>query len=144
MVKIRFFQPHPYGKAKLALLYQPCSTPESVVKPLNRWIKECPMLVSELHSLNYNPKRRTFLRPEVDAIVRHLGEAFLKMRKRSFRNVKTFVFIHQNVNFRRLQSCSCKMAKLRFPVGTEIATCNPQLFLIVLWRACVRMRTLYI
>ena len=68
------FQPRSYGKAELALLYQPCSTPETAVKTLNRWIKGCPMLMTELASLNYNPKRRTFLRPEVEAIVRHLGE----------------------------------------------------------------------
>ena len=68
------FQPRPYGKAELALLYQPYSSPETAVKTLNRWIKVCTQLVSELHSLNYNPKRRTFLRSEVEAIVRHLGE----------------------------------------------------------------------
>ena len=68
------FQSRPYGKAELALLYQPCSTPETAVKTLNRWIKGCPMLVTELASMNYNPKRRTFLRPEVEAIVKHLGE----------------------------------------------------------------------
>lgn len=68
------FQTRPYGKAELALLYQPYRTPETAVKTLNRWIKGCPMLVSELQLLNYNPKRRTFLRPEVEAIVRHLGE----------------------------------------------------------------------
>ena len=68
------FQHRPYGKAELALLYQPYSTPETAVKTLNRWIKGCPQLVSELESLNYYPKRRTFLRPEVEAIVRHLGE----------------------------------------------------------------------
>ena len=68
------FQPRPYGKAELALLYQPCSSPETAVKTLNRWIRGCPMLVSELASLNYNPKRRTFLPREVEAIVKHLGE----------------------------------------------------------------------
>ena len=68
------FQIRSYGKAELALLYQPCSTPESAVKTLNRWMKACPMLAAELASLNYNPKRRTFLRPEVEVIVRHLGE----------------------------------------------------------------------
>ena len=26
------FQPRPYGKAELALLYQPCSSPETAVK----------------------------------------------------------------------------------------------------------------
>ena len=68
------FQPRPYGKAELALFYQPCSSPETAVKTLNRWIKGCPMLVNELQLLNYNPKRRTFLPREVEAIVRHLGE----------------------------------------------------------------------
>ena len=68
------FQPRPYGKAELALFYQPCSSPETAVKTLNRWIKGCTMLVNELQLLNYNPKRRTFLPREVEAIVRHLGE----------------------------------------------------------------------
>jgi len=31
------------------------------------------MLVDELKSMNYNPRRHTFLKPEVEAIVRHLG-----------------------------------------------------------------------
>ena len=68
------FQPRPYGKAELALLYQPYSSPETAVKTLNRWIKGCPQLVSELESLNYYSKRRTFLPREVEAIVKHLGE----------------------------------------------------------------------
>ena len=63
-----------YGKAELALLYLPCSTPETAQKTLYRWIKGCPMLMTELETLNYNPKRRTFLIPEVEAIVKHLGE----------------------------------------------------------------------
>jgi hypothetical protein len=32
------------------------------------------LLVQELDALHYNPKRRTFLKPEVAAIVKHLGE----------------------------------------------------------------------
>jgi hypothetical protein len=68
------FQIRPYGKAELALLYQPCSTPETAMKTLYRWIKGCPPLVQELDALHYNPKRRTFLKPEVAAIVKHLGE----------------------------------------------------------------------
>ena len=68
------FQIRPYGKAELALLYQPCSTPETAMKTLYRWIKGCPLLVQELDALHYNPKRRTFLKPEVAAIVKHLGE----------------------------------------------------------------------
>ena len=141
------FQSRPYGKAELALLYQPFSTPETAVKTLNRWIKGCPQLVSELESLNYYPKRRTFLPREVEAIVKHLGEpweAFHKVRRRFVLNVKTFAFKRQNALFRRLQSCSCKMPKLRFSDGAENATRNLQLFPILLWRAFVRMRTLYI
>ena len=68
------FQIRPYGKAELALLYQPCSSPETAMKTLYRWIKGCPMLMQELESMNYQPRRRTFLKPEVEAIVRHLGE----------------------------------------------------------------------
>ena len=63
-----------YGKAELALLYQPCSSPETAQKTLYRWIKACPLLMHELEGMNYQPKRRTFLKPEVEAIVRHLGE----------------------------------------------------------------------
>jgi hypothetical protein len=63
-----------YGKAELALLYHPCSSPQTAMKTLYRWIKGCPMLMSELESMNYNPNRRMFLRAEVEAIVRHLGE----------------------------------------------------------------------
>ena len=68
------FKIRSYGKAELALLYQPLSTPESAMKTLYRWINRCPMLVDELKSMNYNPRRHTFLKPEVEAIVRHLGE----------------------------------------------------------------------
>ena len=60
-----------YGKAELALLYQPYSTPESAVKTLNRWINGCPLLLQELKNLNYKSR----LIPEVEAIVKHLGEA---------------------------------------------------------------------
>lgn len=68
------FTPRPYGKAELALLYHPYSTPETAMKTFYRWVKGCPPLMAELQSLNYNPKRRTFLKPEVEAIIRHLGE----------------------------------------------------------------------
>ena len=52
----------------------PCSTPKTALKTLYRWIKGCPRLMSELESMNYNPNRRMFLRSEVEAIVKHLGE----------------------------------------------------------------------
>ena len=68
------FQIRPYGKAELALLYQPCSTPETAVKTLYRWINGCPMLLSELQAMNYNARRHSFLKSEVEAIIKHLGE----------------------------------------------------------------------
>ena len=68
------FQSRPYGKAELALLYQPCSSPETAQKTLYRWIKGCPLLMQELESLHYQPRRRTFLKPEVEVIVKYLGE----------------------------------------------------------------------
>ena len=68
------FNIRPYGKSELALLYQPQSTPETATRTLLRWINGCPMLLDELRSLNYQPRRHTFLKPEVEAIVRHLGE----------------------------------------------------------------------
>ena len=52
------FQIRSYGKAELALLYQPLSTPESAMKTLYRWINRCPMLMAELKTMNYNPRRR--------------------------------------------------------------------------------------
>ena len=68
------FQIRSYGKAELDLLYQPFSTPETALKTLYRWIKGCPPLLQELESLHYQPRRHTFLIPEVKAIVKHLGE----------------------------------------------------------------------
>ena len=68
------FEIRPYNKAELALLYNPHATQESALKTLYRWINACPLLVEELRSLRYNPRRHTFLRSEVEAIVKHLGE----------------------------------------------------------------------
>lgn len=68
------FHHRPYLKAELAQLYNPHSTPESAMKTLYRWIHGCPLLLDELKALHYRPHRHTFLKPEVEAIVRHLGE----------------------------------------------------------------------
>ena len=68
------FQPRTYGKSELALLYLPQNTPDTAVKTLGRWISGCPALSAELQSMGYNRRRHTFLRAEVEAIVRHLGE----------------------------------------------------------------------
>lgn len=63
-----------YNKTELALLYAPQSTPSTATKNLRRWISHCTPLQQELASLRYNPRRHTFLKPEVEAIIRHLGE----------------------------------------------------------------------
>jgi hypothetical protein len=63
-----------YSKAELAMLYAPHSTPSTAVKNLYRWINQCEPLKQELQKLHYNHQRRTFLRQEVEAIIRHLGE----------------------------------------------------------------------
>ena len=67
------FQFRPYLKAELALLYNPHCTQNNAIKTLYRWIKDCPSLVEELKSQNYHPHRHSYLKPEVEAIVRHLG-----------------------------------------------------------------------
>ena len=68
------FEIRPYNKAELAMLYSPHASQESAVKTLYRWMNGCPMLKEELHALRYNTRRHTFLKPEVEAIVKHLGE----------------------------------------------------------------------
>ena len=70
-----------YGKAELALLYQPHASQETAVKALNRLIKSCPPLGEELRALHYQPRRHSFLRAEVEAIVRHLGEPLRAFHK---------------------------------------------------------------
>lgn len=68
------FELRPYLKAELALLYSPHASQQSALKTLYRWINGCPLLVEELKALHYRPHRHTFLKPEVAAIIRHLGE----------------------------------------------------------------------
>ena len=63
-----------YTKTELALLYSPCSTPATALQCLTRWMKRCRPLMMELEQLGYNKYRHTLFRPEVEAIVRHLGE----------------------------------------------------------------------
>ena len=69
------FQPRTYGKTGLTLFYLPYSSPETAPKTLTRWINECPMLLSEMESIRYNAHRHTLLKSEVEAIIKHLGDA---------------------------------------------------------------------
>ena len=61
-------------KERLARLYFPESTRTAAKQHLRRWIERCRPLADELRHLGYNPFRHSFLKPEVEAIVRHLGE----------------------------------------------------------------------
>ncbi len=63
-----------YSKTELAMLYAPKSTADTARKNLYRWIQYCKPLCKELDTLHYNPNRKTFMKREVEAIVRHLGE----------------------------------------------------------------------
>ena len=68
------FRPRTYTKTELALMYSPDSSPSTALQCLTRWMKRCRPLMLELEQLGYNKYRHTLFRPEVEAIVRHLGE----------------------------------------------------------------------
>ena len=60
------FQVRPYAKQELARLYLPGTSAESATKTLNRWIQRCTLLQMELQQMNYNPRRHTLLKNEVE------------------------------------------------------------------------------
>jgi hypothetical protein len=64
-----------YAKLDLARLYAPfCVSNEATMRYLSRLIHYNKQLVKELKQVNYNNNRHSFLRREVDLIVKHLGE----------------------------------------------------------------------
>ena len=103
------FDIRPYAKAELASLYSPHVAPDSAMKTLKRWINGCPLLVEELRALRYQPHRHSFLKPEVEANVRHLGEpcrgvsSFLfnilqrkqEVFRKALRNLKTSILLQR-------------------------------------------------
>ena len=68
------FQLRGYIKAELAQLYSPHSQESTALKNLYRWMKYNPRLMEELHALGYNKHRHSFLKQEVQVIVKYLGE----------------------------------------------------------------------
>ena len=68
------FTPRTYLKSELAMLYAPDSCIDTAVKNLYRWIQHCQPLCRDLEKMNYNPRRKHFMKREVEAIVHHLGE----------------------------------------------------------------------
>ena len=59
---------------ELASLYSPHSQDTTALQNLYRWMKRNDSLMKELHSLGYNKYRHSFLKQEVEVIVKYLGE----------------------------------------------------------------------
>lgn len=63
-----------YRKNELARLYFPELDKKSALQGLARWIKRCRELEEALAAAGYDKNRKFFLKPEVELIVRFLGE----------------------------------------------------------------------
>lgn len=63
-----------YRKNELARLYFPQADKKGALQGLTRWIKHCAELEKALEASGYNKNRKFFLRPEVELIVKFLGE----------------------------------------------------------------------
>ena len=72
--KVETFRIKSYTKTELALLYNPHSQESSAIQNLYRWIRRCKPLVDELEAVGYNKYRHSFLKQEVEIIVKYLGE----------------------------------------------------------------------
>ena len=68
------FKVKAYTKMELAELYSPYSQDQAALQNLYRWMKRCHPLMAELNALGYNKYRHSFLKQEVQVIVKYLGE----------------------------------------------------------------------
>lgn len=68
------FQCRTMKKATLASLYFPDDNVETAKQHLRRWMAYCKPLTEELRSMGYNPSLHSFMKREVEVIVKHLGE----------------------------------------------------------------------
>ena len=68
------FKLQSYTKADLAQLYSPHSESAAALQTLYRWMKRNESLMAELSALGYNKYRHSFLKQEVEIIVKYLGE----------------------------------------------------------------------
>ena len=71
---IETFQLQSYTKTGLAQLYNPHSESAAALQTLYRWMKRNEPLMAELTALGYNKYRHSFLKQEVEIIVKYLGE----------------------------------------------------------------------
>ena len=63
-----------YRKSELAQMYFPDASRSTALQNLSRWIERCKAIREGLAALGYDKHRQYFLRPEVELIVRYLGE----------------------------------------------------------------------
>ena len=68
------FRPRVYRKTELAQLYFPQAGKKTALQGLARWIKRCAELEKALEAAGYDKNRRFDLKPEVELIVKFLGE----------------------------------------------------------------------
>lgn len=68
------FKLQAYTKVELAQLYSPKSGSATALQNLYRWMRRNTALTAELEAVGYNKYRHSFLKREVDIIVKHLGE----------------------------------------------------------------------
>ena len=68
------FRVKAYTKIELASLYSPHSQDTTALQNLYRWMKRCAPLMEDLHAIGYNKHRHSFLKQEVEVIVKYLGE----------------------------------------------------------------------
>lgn len=73
-VEEKEFRMKSYGKADLAMKYNPDLTISSAQKALKRWIDYNKELTAELEKTNYNKYRKIYTPKEVELIVKYLGE----------------------------------------------------------------------
>ena len=55
-------------------MYSPSSQDNAALQNLYRWMKRNSPLMEELYALGYNKYRHSFLKQEVEVIVKYLGE----------------------------------------------------------------------
>lgn len=70
------FKPRLYKKCELAMMYFPNATKESASRSFRRWLSRCTMMMRELEAAGYDKNRQYLLKPEVEIIVKHLGEPY--------------------------------------------------------------------
>ncbi len=71
------FKSKTYTKLELAAYYCPNrASDHSTLTSFNRWLKANKELCNELNCIGYNHNRHSFLKREVEVIVKYLGEPF--------------------------------------------------------------------